>query len=299
MRAAGKNAAADLPGINREVPVSGFDPLISVSELRAALGSAEPPVVLDVRSGRGGASAPGAERIPSAVPVGLQADLSGPGGPHDGRLPLPDPHALQASLRRWGVRAGRLVVVYDGSAGLAAGRAWWTLRWAGHFLVRVLDGGLRAWTAEGGETTSGAAGVPEPGDVTVRPGSVPALTAGDVAALPATGVLVDARPPDRYAGAAGDPLDPVAGHIPGAVNLPAAATLGDDGRFLPPAELRKRFAGAGLEGRSPVVVYCGSGVSAAHELLALEVAGLEGVLYPPSWSGWTSDPARPVATGRG
>jgi thiosulfate/3-mercaptopyruvate sulfurtransferase len=271
------------------LPGPAANPLITASELREALGSAEPPVLLDVRPDYA------AGHIPTAVPVSLRTQLSGPGGPHDGRTPLPAPDALQDALRGWGISAGRRVVAYDDAGGLSAGRAWWVLRWAGHARVRVLDGGLSAWVAAGGELTTDVV-VPSPGDVTVRPGSVPVWTADDVVALPATGALVDAREPDRYRGE-NDLLDPVAGHIPGAINVPTSANLGPDGRFLPPAQLRERFAAAGLVGRDPIVVYCGSGVSAAHELVALEAAGLNAVLYPPSWSGWASDPSRPVATG--
>jgi len=272
------------------MPEPADSPLITPRELSNALAAADPPVVLDLRSDY----AEG--HIPTAVAVNLRAQLSGPGGPHDGRTPLPAPDALQEAMRDWGVCTGRLVVAYDDASGLSAGRAWWVLRWAGHAPVRVLDGGLSAWLAAGGELTTEVV-VPDRGDITVRPGSVRVSAADDVAALPATGALVDAREPDRYRGES-DPLDPVAGHIPGAISLPTSANLGPDGRFLPAEQLRERFAAAGLVGREPIVVYCGSGVSAAHELIALQTAGLDAVLYPPSWSGWTSDPNRPVATGQ-
>lgn len=271
------------------MPEPAENPLITAGELHEALAAAVPPVLLDLRPDYP------AGHIATAVAVSLRAQLSGPGGPHDGRTPLPEPEVLQEALRGWGISLGRLVVAYDDAGGLSAGRAWWVLRWAGHAPVRVLDGGLSAWVAAGGELTTEIV-VPSPGDITVRPGSVPVWTADDVVALPATGALVDAREPDRYRGES-DPLDPVAGHIPGAINLPTSANLGPDGRFLPTAQLRERFSAAGLVGRDPIVVYCGSGVSAAHELIALQAAGLDAVLYPPSWSGWTSDPARPVATG--
>lgn len=269
-------------------------PLITVAELREALQSGEPPVVLDVRSGASGRAAFLSGHVPTAVHVDLQADLSGPGVPEDGRTPLPAAASLQDAMRRWGISAGRPVVAYDDNRGLTAARAWWVLRWAGHARVQVLDGGLSAWAADGALTTE--LSVPVPGDVTVLPGSLPAWTASDVLALPTAGVLVDAREPARYAGQS-EPLDPVAGHIAGAINVPTTGNLGSDGRFLPPAELRSRFEAAGLAGRDPIVVYCGSGVSAAHELLALQVAGLDAVMYPPSWSGWIADPAHPVTNG--
>ena len=276
-------------------------PLISAAELREVLGfpgdGGVEPALLDVRSGPGGESGYLAGHIPAAVYVDLAADLSGPGRPgaHEGRSPLPAPDALQNAMQGWGISTGQPVVVYDDAGGLSAARAWWLLRWAGHSPVRVLDGGLAAWTAADGPVTT-AVVVPGRGNAIVRPGSLPAWDADDVASLPPAGVLVDARPAERYRGET-EPLDPVAGHIPGAISLPTAGNLGPDGRFLPAAELRARFHASGLRGREPIVVYCGSGISAAHELLALNVAGLHAVLYPPSWSGWVSDPARPVATG--
>ncbi len=277
------------------MPVSSDNPLIAARSLREALDSDTPPVVLDVRSGPDGLAVFLAGHIPTAVYVDLQADLSGPGAPGDGRTPLPTAASLQESMRHWGISAGRPVVVYDTNGGMSAARAWWVLRWAGHAAVRLLDGGLPAWADAGGELTAELA-APGRGDVTARPGFLPTWTAADVVALPDRGVLVDARDAARYRGDS-EPLYEVAGHIPGAISLPTAGNLDRDGRFLPKAELRARFAASGLEGRDPIVVYCGSGVSAAHELLALQVAGLEGVLYPPSWSGWIADPAHAVATG--
>jgi len=279
------------------VPVTHDSPLISAGELRQAIESGAPPVVLDVRSGEDGRSGYLAGHVPAAVYVDLQTELSGPGEPAAGRSPLPEPAALQEAMRGWGIGAGNDVVVYDNVRGLSAGRAWWVLRWAGHAAVRLLDGGLPAWAEAGGQLATEVP-APERGDVVVRPGSLPTFTAADVIALPATGVLIDAREFSRYTGET-EPLDPVAGHIPGAVSLPTTANLGSDGRFLAPDDLRARFAAAGVQGSDPVVVYCGSGVTAAHEILALQVAGLEGVMYPPSWSGWISDPSRPVATGSG
>jgi thiosulfate/3-mercaptopyruvate sulfurtransferase len=275
--------------------VSAENPLITADELRTALKSGTPPVVLDVRSGPDGHRAFLAGHIPAAAYVSLQADLSGPGGPAEGRTPLPAAASLQEAMRGWGISAGRDVVVYDDARGLTAGRAWWILRWAGHAAVRLLDGGLAAWTDARGELATGPA-TPARGDVVVRPGALPVLTADDVIALPVTGVLVDARDGARYRGEP-SPLDRVAGHIPGAISLPTTGNLGGDGRFLPPGELRARFDASGLNGRDPIVVYCGSGVSAAHEILALQAAGLEAIMYPPSWSGWISDPAHSVSTG--
>jgi thiosulfate/3-mercaptopyruvate sulfurtransferase len=279
------------------MPDGPDNPLITADELREALSSGELPVVLDVRSGHAGRAAFLAAHLPTAVYVDLQADLSGPGSPQEGRTPLPAAELLQEAMRAWGISSARPVVVYDDARGLTAARAWWLLRWAGHPQVRLLDGGLSAWRAAGGEISTELA-APTRGHVTVRTGSLPVWTAADVIALPATGVLVDAREPARYSGHA-ELLDPVAGHIPGAISVPTTGNLAGDGRFLSSAELRARFRENGVEGRDPIVVYCGSGVTAAHELVALQVAGLEGVMYPPSWSGWIADPARPVVTGDG
>ncbi|GIL31432.1 sulfurtransferase [Actinocatenispora comari] len=273
--------------------------------LRAALDQAEPPAdsyqypltILDVRWRLGAPSARPdhlSGHVPGAVFVELSDDLTGH-GPTGGRHPLPDPARLQAVLRAAGVRADSTVVVYDDGDGLPAARAWWTLRWAGHDRVAVLDGGYRAWLAAGGPVET-AVPEPTPGDVTVRPGQLPTLDAGSAAALPATGVLLDVRAAERYRGER-EPVDPVAGHIPGAVNVPKTDTVGPDGRLLDPARLRELFAAAGVREDVPVGAYCGSGVTAAHTALALTVAGFRPALYVGSWSDWISDPTRPIATG--
>jgi thiosulfate/3-mercaptopyruvate sulfurtransferase len=229
--------------------------------------------------------------------VDLDADLCGPPGA-GGRHPLPDPAALQRVLRAAGVRAGHPVVVYDAGDGMAAARAWWTLRWAGHDLVRVLDGGYAAWVAAGQPVTTRVP-VPEPGDLTVRPGGLPVLTADDAGKLAGDGVLIDVRAAERYRGEI-EPIDPVAGHIPGAVNLPLTEHVDAAGRFHAADLLRSRFAGVGVDdgdGDDQVRVgaYCGSGVGAAHTVLALHLAGrTDAALYVGSWSEWITDPDRPV-----
>jgi thiosulfate/3-mercaptopyruvate sulfurtransferase len=274
--------------------------------LRAALDQAESPAdsyqnpltILDVRWRLGAPSARPdhlSGHVPGAVFVELSDDLTGRHGPTGGRHPLPDPDRLQQVLRAAGVRADATVVVYDDGDGLPAARAWWTLRWAGHERVAVLDGGYRAWLAAGGPVET-AAPEPSPGDVTVRPGHLPTLDARSAAALPATGVLLDVRAAERYRGER-EPVDPVAGHIPGAVNVPKTDTVGPDGRLLDPARLRELFAAAGVRDEVQVGAYCGSGVTAAHTALALTVAGFRPALYVGSWSDWISDPSRPVATG--
>ncbi|MGC1213386.1 MAG: sulfurtransferase, partial [Micromonospora sp.] len=210
---------------------------------------------------------------------------------------LPDPAALEAALRAAGVRTGHPVVVYDAGDGMAAARAWWTLRWAGHRPVRVLHGGFPAWVAAG-LPTSTEPPTPAPGDVTVQPGALPVLDAGEAARLAAAdeGVLLDVRAAPRYRGET-EPIDPAAGHVPGAVNLPAPGYV-TDGRFPAAEALRERFAAAGVAEAVPVGAYCGSGVTAAQTVLALHLAGRpDAALYVGSWSNWVADPTRPVATG--
>lgn len=199
-----------------------------------------------------------------------------------------------------GVRQHRPVVVYDAGdadpATRSAPRAWWTLRWAGLPQVRVLDGGYAAWVAAGQPVETGPVS-PPPGDVSVTPGGLPVLDAADAAELAASATLLDARAPARYRGES-EPVDPVAGHIPGAVNLPVTELWGGDGRWWSPEQLRTRLAQAGIDPSRPVGAYCGSGVTAASTVLALHRAGRpDAALYVGSWSHWITDPQRPVATG--
>jgi thiosulfate/3-mercaptopyruvate sulfurtransferase len=257
-----------------------------------------PPVLLDVRWVLGdphGHRHYLAGHLPGAVFVDLHAELAAPPSPAAGRHPLPDVAALQASARRWGVRGDTPVVAYDDAGGLAAARAWWLLRWAGLSDVRLLDGGLAAWRSAGLPLETGEV-TPEPGDVVLAGGAMPTVDADATAALARTGVVLDARAGERYRGET-EPIDPRAGHVPGAVSAPTAANLGPDGRFLPAAALRARFAALGVDGAGPVAVYCGSGVTAAHEIAALALAGFDGAaLYPGSWSQWSADPTRPADT---
>jgi thiosulfate/3-mercaptopyruvate sulfurtransferase len=193
------------------------------------------------------------------------------------------------------VSRDRPVVVYDDGDAMSAARGWWTLRYFGHPDVRVLDGGYRAW-AEAGLPVTTAGPAPAPGDFTADPGQMPVLDAAGAQAVAQTGLLLDARAAERYRGET-EPVDPVAGHIPGAVSAPAAGSVNPDGTFKDPAELTARFAGLGAMPGTRVGAYCGSGVTAAHEVLALTLAGLPAALYVGSWSNWVTDPARPVATG--
>ncbi|MFD2764696.1 sulfurtransferase [Micromonospora eburnea] len=273
--------------------------LVEPDRLAAELDHTDPPTLLDVRwrlAGPPGRDDYAAGHLPGAVFVDLDTELCGRPGAA-GRHPLPDPAALQAALRAVGVRAGHPVVVYDGGDGMSAARAWWTLRWVGHRAVRVLHGGFPAWVAAG-LPVSTVAPTPTPGDVTVTPGELPVLDAGEAARLAAaeTGVLLDVRAAPRYRGET-EPIDPVAGHVPGAVNLPAPEYV-SDGRFPSVEALRQRFAAAGVAADAPVGAYCGSGVTAAQAVLALHLAGRpDAALYVGSWSNWVADPDRTVATG--
>jgi thiosulfate/3-mercaptopyruvate sulfurtransferase len=237
-----------------------------------------------------------AGHLPGAVFVDLETELAAPGSAAAGRHPLPSLQELQSAARRWGIEAGSRVVVYDATGGLAAARAWWLLRWGGLTEVTILDGGLAAWTAAGGEPATGEV-VPEPGDVTLTGGGMPMLTADEAAALAAgAGLLLDARAAERYRGEV-EPIDPRAGHVPGAVSAPTTDNLDADGRFRTAAVLGERFAALGARPGTTVGVYCGSGVTAAHEVAALAAAGIEAALWPGSWSQWSNDPERPVAVG--
>ena len=281
-------------------------PLVSAGQLAAELAGPDAPVVLDCRwSLAGGADRAGYERghLPGAVFTDLDRDLSAPPGRgrRGGRHPLPDPGAFEAAMRRAGVRGDRPVIAYDQGEPGGAARAWWLLGWFGHPDARVLDGGLPAWVAAGLPLDTDVPD-PDPGDFMARPdlpgdhpGGRALLDAAGAADLAATGLLLDARAPARYQGLE-EPVDPVAGHIPGAVNLPMADLLTDRG-LVPPATLRRKLADAGAGEGTPVGAYCGSGVVAAHLVLALEAAGVPAALYAGSWSDWVADPSRPVATG--
>jgi thiosulfate/3-mercaptopyruvate sulfurtransferase len=277
-------------------------PLVSTACLAAAIAGPRPPVLLDVRWRLGGP--PGRAdydggHLPGAVYLDLDTDLAAAPG-DGGRHPLPEPAPLQRVLRAAGVRADRPVVAYDADNGSIAARAWWLLRWAGHREVAVLDGGYAAWLADGHPVTTEAPS-PAPGDVEVTPGAMPTLDAGQAAELARTGHLLDARAPERYRGDT-EPIDPKAGHIPGARNAPFAAHTGENGRWRGAAELAEQFAALGIDDGRPLGAYCGSGVTAASVVLALEHAGrttpdAPAALYAGSWSHWCISPSRPVATG--
>ena len=279
-----------------------FQTLIEADSLRKLLGEPRLAVVdcrFDLLNPEAGRRAFLAGLIPHARYADLNRDLSAPVGPGTGRHPLPGPDRFAATLGRLGIRNHSQVVAYDEANGSFAARLWWMLRWVGHGAVAVLDGGLRAWTAHGGALESGEAQVHEE-QFTTRLGLQSVVSTAEIERdlrRPGT-LLVDARAPERFAGIV-EPIDPVAGHVPGAVNHPMTLNLDADGRFLPAAELRRRWLERLAGGDAgTVVAMCGSGVTACHNLLSLEAAGLRGgKLYAGSWSEWIRDPRRPIARG--
>ena len=279
--------------------------LITAVELMRRVREGDPPAILDVRwrlDEPDGRPAYLAGHLPGAVYVSLDDDLSDHGVIARGRHPLPRGDDLQAAARRWGLRQGRPVVVYDDWNRAGSSRAWWVLTAAGLSDVRILDGGLPAWTSAGGTLETGPV-TPAPGDVTVvhsdlyagdlYGGARATLTADEVAAS-TVATLLDARAPQRFRGDE-EPLDAAAGHIPGARNLPSTSLLAPDGTFLPDSEIAARLAAC--DPGESVGVYCGSGVTASVVLAALSAIGVSGALFPGSWSQWSGEAGRPVATG--
>ena len=277
------------------------DVLITAEDLMARLAAGEAVSILDVRwqlSEPDGSTAYRQGHIPGAVYVSLEDELSDHSVTGRGRHPLPTGQAVAAAACRWGLRQGVPVVVYDDWNRAGSARAWWVLTAAGLPGVRILDGGLAAWRSAGGALDTDVP-QPPPGDVTVPhedlyAGALPTLTAEQVAAR--VGTLLDARAPERFRGDV-EPVDRVAGHIPGARNLPSTSVLDDDGSFLSGAELDAVLSVAGISDATGAGVYCGSGITAAVVVAALAAAGRHPALFPGSWSQWSSDPAHPVAMG--
>ncbi len=238
-----------------------------------------------------------AGHVPGAVYVDLDRELADHAAVGQGRHPLPTEAAFTEAMRGWGLEDGDRVVVMDEAGNLSAARAWWLLRHAGVDDVQLLDGGLAAWIAAGHPLQTGAI-APARGSATARFGGMPVIDGDEAARFPETGVLLDARAAERYRGEV-EPIDPRAGHIPGATSAPSPGNLDADGRFLSAAALRERFAALGIEPGTRVAAYCGSGVTAAQEVAALAIAGIEAALYPGSWSQWSNEPGRPVAIGAG
>lgn len=273
-------------------------PLMDVRTLEKRLAAGRRTVLLDVRWALGDPH--GREHyleahLPGAIFVDLATELAAPAAPERGRHPLPPASEFQASARSWGINNGDAVVAYDNSGNMAAARAWWMLRNAGLAEVYLLDGGLAAWQEAGLPVEAGNVDV-APGDVSLTEGGMPATDREGAGDWPAAGILLDARAGERYRGET-EPVDPRAGHIPGAVSAPTTENVDGAGRFLPPAELRRRFGDLGIGDDVAVAVYCGSGVTAAHEVAALKIAGFRAALYPGSFSEWSNNPDLPVAIG--
>lgn len=271
-----------------------MNPLIGAQQLRENLAAGAAPVLLDVRWALGrddGAQRYAAGHLPGAVFVDLERELSAAPGEHTGRHPLPLPADFETAARRWGINPGSQVVVYDDSGALAAARAWWLLQHAGFEKVQVLDGGLGAWMEAGGELALGYER-PAPGTVSLSWGRMPIVEFEELGTL--SGTLVDSRATARYLGIE-EPVDPVAGHIPGALNRPTTDNLDSRMRFRDPAVLRGEFAKLGADQRGSAA-YCGSGITAAHQVLAAAAAGIALALYPGSWSEYCSYPHAEVAT---
>lgn len=290
-----------------------MNPLMDISELEKRGDGGLRTVLLDVRWALGdpyGHDHYLKGHLPGAVFVDLAAELADPAVPERGRHPLPSVPRFQDAVRRWGINKGDVVVAYDDSANMAAARVWWMLRNAGLSGVYLLDGGLAAWRAAGLPLEQGQV-TPPSGDVILEDGQMPVLDAAGVTAwmesMPLAGsgrqdgglpdrILLDARAGERYRGEV-EPVDPRAGHIPGAVSAPTSDNVDSAGLFLAPAQLRRRFESLGISNDSQVGVYCGSGVTAAHQVAALELAGFRAALYPGSFSEWSNNPHLPVVVG--
>ena len=275
--------------------------LITATELADLIEAGDPLTILDVRwrlDEPDGQAAYLEGHLPGAVYVSLDEDLSDHTVTGRGRHPLPSGRSLEAAARRWGIQQDSLVVVYDDWNRAGSARAWWVLTAAGLAKVRILDGGLGAWRSSGRELETGPA-TPQGGNVTVPHddlyvGARPTLTAEQAGAGAVT--LLDARAPERYRGDV-EPVDAVAGHIPGARNLPSGSVLAADGTFLGDYALAQQLSDRSIDGAGPLGAYCGSGVTAAIAIAALAAMGREVALYPGSWSEWSSDPSHAVARG--
>ncbi|MDV8001686.1 sulfurtransferase [Rhodococcus sp. IEGM 1408] len=282
-------------------PATKVSPLlVTARELISDVANLPTPVILDVRWQLGdtrGREHYYSGHIPGAQYIDLSSDLAGQRNVREGRHPLPSPEDFETSLRRAGVNNDDRVVIYDDLGNTSAARAWWLMRWAGKENVFLLDGGLKAWIAEGEDLAVGPGNPVERGDFTFELDHMRTADIDETEASPARGVLMDVRSPERYAGRT-EPMDSRAGHIPGAINLPTASFLDDRGRFLPAERIRQMLADIGVTSGQDTVVYCGSGIHSCHALAAMEVAGLEaGRLFPGSWSQWSADRKRPIAIG--
>ena len=267
--------------------------LITVDELVRLLDAQKAVVLLDVIDEQGVAPED-RPKIPGSLSVHLATDFSGKPTRASGRRPLPDMPELQSKVRAWGICSDSIVVVYDNSGGAQASRAWWTLRWAGLADVRLLDGGYAAWTAANRPSSNHiATRAARAGDVVLTTGGMPTIDAEEAADLAKRSRLLDARARAAYVG---EPGKAGTGHIPGAIHAPSGDNIAD-GKFKPSDDLHTRFSFLGADGLTKIGVYCGSGNAAAHAIAAMYAVGLEAALYVGSWSAWSADQSRPVATG--
>ena len=282
--------------------MTSYRQIVEVAQLNDMLGSADCRVVdcrFDLMQPDKGRAAYLAGHIPGAVYADLDQDLAGPVSSASGRHPLPAATVFKATLEHWGIAAGTQVVVYDDASGALAARLWWMLRWFGQPQVAVLNGGLNAWLAANGPLETAVPEYPET-DLSASPDAGRVATTAEISATISEGRdlhLVDARDRPRFDGHT-EPIDAVAGHVPGAMNFPFSANLNADGTWKSPDELRLAWVGLlGSEAPPPFTVMCGSGVTACHLVLSAEIAGLdEPRVYVGSWSEWIRDAARPVAT---
>ncbi|AMM84152.1 rhodanese-like domain-containing protein [Martelella sp. AD-3] len=272
--------------------------LVTPEDLNVMMKGERAPHIIAVQSINPytGADSHGDGFIPGAVEAEAYADFQAPARADLGNRPLPDIADLEVAARRWGLTEDRPVVVYDGDRAMTAARAWWVLKWAGLKDVRVLDGGLPAWVSAG-FPLSEAPDTKAESAISLSPGHMPEFGADEALAIARDGVLLDARIRPNYIGGPEKGGDPKRGHIPGAISAPTLDTLMDPGPFTDSATLKELFSGLGVDGANRVGVYCGAGMSAAHEVLALAAIGVEAALYPGSWSQWVNDPSRPVKRG--
>lgn len=272
--------------------------LLSATDLVSSIESGAEPLILDVRwrlDKPDGVLDYEAGHIPGAIYVDLDTELAEHGAPSEGRHPAPSVKRFTEFLRRVGVTRQRAIVVYDDWQNFGAARAWWLLRKAGIDNVSVLDGGLAAWKSVGGPLQTGTT-TPARSDISIDVTSLDGISMDEAASWPERGVLLDARAAARYQGDE-EPLDPKAGHIPGALNLPGVSLLTADGTFAAPNDLRAAFTSTGVEDGTPTAVYCGSGVTASQVALAAHEVGLDIDVFVGSWSAWSNSESRPVATG--
>jgi thiosulfate/3-mercaptopyruvate sulfurtransferase len=279
-----------------------YSSVVDADALRPNLGSPDWRVIdcrYDLLRPNAGEQAYGEGHIAGAVFADLERDLSGPKTRQSGRHPLPDPDALAETFRRWGINPDTQIVAYDANGGQYAGRLWWLARWLGHDKVALLDGGWQAALRDALTIEEGKSAPARGRFERTRPRALAVdVAAVEQARIDPAWLVIDARAPDRYAGQ-NETIDPIGGHIPGAINRFWQSNLQADGRFKPPEQLRSEFA-ALLGERDPahVILQCGSGVTACHHLVALQRAGIAGaMLYPGSWSQWITDPTRPIAVG--